>query len=32
MGEHIKTEYEIAVEFNDLKIKVDKKWFFLDWL
>jgi len=26
MSEHIKTEYEIAVEFDDLKIKGDKKW------
>jgi len=32
MREHIKTEYEIAVEFNDLKIKGDKKWVSLDWL
>lgn len=32
LGEHIKTEYEIAVEFDDLKIKGDKKWVSLDWL
>jgi hypothetical protein len=32
MSEHIKTEYEIAVEFNDLTIKGDKKWVSLDWL
>jgi len=32
MREHIKTEYEIAVEFDDLKIKGDKKWVSLDWL
>jgi hypothetical protein len=32
MSEHIKTEYEIAVEFDDLKIKGDKKWVSLDWL
>jgi len=32
MNEHIKTEYEIAVEFNDLKIKDNKKWVSLDWL
>jgi hypothetical protein len=32
MREHIKTEYEIAAEFNDLKIKGDKKWVSLDWL
>ena len=32
MSEHIKTEYEIAVEFDDLKIKSDKKWVSLDWL
>jgi len=25
MSEHIKTEYEIAVEFDDLKIKGDTK-------
>jgi|MudIll2142460700_1097286.scaffolds.fasta_scaffold215559_2 hypothetical protein len=31
MSEHIKTEYEIAVEFNDLKIKGDNKWVSLDW-
>ncbi len=32
MSEHIKTEYEIAVEFDELKIKGDKKWVSLDWL
>ena len=32
MSEHIKTEYEIAVEFDDLKIKGDKKQVSLDWL
>jgi hypothetical protein len=32
MSEHIKTEYEIAVESDDLKIKGDKKWVSLDWL
>jgi len=32
MSEYIKTEYEIAVEFDDLKIKGDKKWVSLDWL
>jgi hypothetical protein len=32
MSEHIKTKYEIAVEFDDLKIKGDKKWVSLDWL
>lgn len=32
MSEYIKTEYEIAIEFNDLTIKGDKKWVSLDWL
>ena len=32
MSDYIKTEYEIAVEFDDLKIKSDKKWVSLDWL
>jgi len=32
MSDNIKTEYEIAVEFDDLKIKSDKKWVSLDWL
>ena len=32
MSEYIKTEYEIAVKFDHLKIKSDKKWVSLDWL
>jgi hypothetical protein len=32
MSDYIKTEYEIAVKFDDLKIKSDKKWVSLDWL
>jgi hypothetical protein len=32
MSDYINTEYEIAVEFDDLKIKSDKKWVSLDWL
>jgi hypothetical protein len=32
VSEHIKTKYEIAVEFDDLKIKGDKRWVSLDWL
>jgi hypothetical protein len=32
MSKHIKTEYEIAIEFDDLKIKGDTKWVSLDWL
>jgi hypothetical protein len=32
MSEYIKTEYEIAVEFDDLKIKGDTKWVSLNWL
>jgi len=32
ISEHIKTEYEMAVEFDDLQITGDKKWISLDWL